>query len=58
MKCREILLEIIPFYSGELDEEKTKEYRRHTTVCKDCARTSFRIRKAKNYIENNARKKE
>lgn len=53
MKCNEILKEIIPFYSGELNSDKEKEYMRHTTVCKECARVSFKIRKAKKYLERN-----
>jgi len=47
------MLEIIPFYCGELDGEKAKEYKRHTTVCRDCARFSFKLRKAKKYLEEN-----
>jgi len=52
MKCAEVLPEIIPFLEGELGEEKAKEYKRHTTVCRKCAATAFRIKKAKSYIEN------
>ncbi|MDR1942322.1 MAG: hypothetical protein LBQ47_08350 [Endomicrobium sp.] len=55
MKCEEAVYEIIPFYSGELDGEKKKEYIRHVTLCKACARLSFKIRKAKKYIEESAR---
>ena len=53
MKCKEAELEIIPFYCGELDGEKAKEYTRHTTVCRDCARLSFKLRKTKKYLEEN-----
>jgi hypothetical protein len=53
VKCDEALLEIVPFYCGELDEEKEKEYKRHTTICKDCARFSFKIRKAVRHLKEN-----
>ncbi len=52
MKCKEVLKEILPFYCGELDESKEKEYKRHTTVCSECARISFKLREAKSFLEN------
>ncbi|MCL1971983.1 MAG: hypothetical protein FWG57_03210 [Endomicrobia bacterium] len=53
MKCKEAVCEIIPFYCGELDEGREKEYKRHTAICKDCARFSFKIRKAVKYLKEN-----
>lgn len=53
MKCDEAIYEMIPFYCGELTEKKKKEYVRHTTVCSSCARISFRLRKAKRFLDGN-----
>jgi hypothetical protein len=53
VKCEEIVYEIVPFYSGDLDELKEKEYKRHMLICKNCARFSFRIRKALTFLREN-----
>lgn len=53
MKCDEIVFEMVPFCCGDLDEEKEKEFKRHTTVCKNCARHYFRIRKTLKYLRDN-----
>ncbi|MDR2425828.1 MAG: hypothetical protein LBD46_01360 [Endomicrobium sp.] len=50
MKCDEIIYEIVPFCCGDLDEQKEKEFKRHTTVCKKCAQTFFRIKKTLQYL--------
>lgn len=55
MNCEEAVYEIIPFYCGELDEEAEKAYKRHTVICKNCARFSFKIRKAVRYLKENKR---
>lgn len=53
MKCDEILLETVPYCCGDLDEEKAKEFKRHTTICQKCARYYFKIRKAVKYLRDN-----
>lgn len=51
MKCKEVLLEIIPYINGEIDLKKLKEYKRHINLCRDCARTSFKIQKVEKFIK-------
>ncbi|MDR1195742.1 MAG: hypothetical protein LBL00_04600 [Endomicrobium sp.] len=53
MKCKEAVYEIAPFCRGDMEEQKEKEFKRHTTVCKDCARSLFRIRKTLEYLYAN-----
>jgi hypothetical protein len=54
MKCEEIIYETVPYCCGELGEEKAKEFKRHITICRECARFYFRIRKTLNYLRDNA----
>ena len=53
MRCEEAIYEVIPFYYGELGEKEKKEYVRHTTICTFCARLSFKLRKAKKFLDDN-----
>ncbi|MDR2708422.1 MAG: hypothetical protein LBC07_00395 [Elusimicrobiota bacterium] len=54
MKCNEISQQIVPFYTGELSEAKVQEYKRHTMICKKCARYTFKIRRAVEYAKKNS----
>jgi anti-sigma factor RsiW len=53
MKCDELLEEIVPYYTNELDKKKMEEYKRHTMICKSCARYAYRIRKAIEFVKDN-----
>jgi anti-sigma factor RsiW len=53
MKCDEVYENIIPYYTNELSKAKAEEYRRHTMICKKCARYAFKIRDAINYATQN-----
>ncbi|MDR0485460.1 MAG: hypothetical protein LBH29_01890 [Elusimicrobiota bacterium] len=52
MTCDELTNEIILYYSNELPPEKVEEYKRHTMICRQCARFSFDIREAIQYIQD------
>ncbi|MDR3049581.1 MAG: hypothetical protein LBV16_07105 [Elusimicrobiota bacterium] len=56
MRCDELVNEIILYYAGELSEQKTEEYKRHTMICTQCARYSFAIRKSIKFVEDNVPK--
>ena len=53
MKCDELIFEIVPFCCGDIDEIKAKEFKRHITICHDCAMYYFRIRKTLRYLYEN-----
>ncbi|MCL2144395.1 MAG: hypothetical protein FWH43_02720 [Endomicrobia bacterium] len=53
MKCNEIIFETISFCCAELDGQKEKEFKRHITLCKNCAGYYFRIRKTLQYLNEN-----
>jgi hypothetical protein len=53
MKCSETAQEVVPFYTNELDPKRMEEYKRHTMICKKCARYAYRIRKAMEFIKDN-----
>lgn len=53
MKCNEILDEIVPYHTNELNAKRTEEYKRHTMICKNCARYAYKIRKAIEFVKEN-----
>jgi hypothetical protein len=56
MKCDELVNEIILFYANELPPDKVEEYKRHTMICTQCARLSFSVRKAIQFVQESSPK--
>jgi hypothetical protein len=56
MTCDELTNEIIVYYSNELSPDKVEEYKRHTMICSQCARFSFAVREAIQFIQDSAPK--